>query len=128
MLSPVAHAIEQVRQAFAPSDLVIEEDGSGGAYVIIEVVDLGPKFTPQQSWLGGHITAQAPYSDVYPLYASGGLVRTDGRPFQAPLSLGHQFRGRPALQISRKSNRFDPALQTPASKFVKVLHYLRNEV
>jgi hypothetical protein len=127
MLSPVAHAIEQIRLAFAPSAVTVDDDGSGGAYVIVEVVDLGPKFVPQHSWLGGHLTAQTPYSDVYPIYGGGELLRADGRPFQPPLSLGHQFRGRPALQISRRSNRLDPQLQTPALKFSKVLHYLRND-
>jgi hypothetical protein len=125
MLSPVALAIEQIRSTFAPATLTVEEDGQGGAFVIVENVDFGAKYRPQTSWLGGHLTPQTPYSDVYPLYAAGNVVRVDGRPFVAPISPGQQFRGRPAIQISRRSNRLDPQWQTPAVKFSKVVHFMR---
>lgn len=128
MLSPVALAIEQIRAAFAPSTVLVEEDGSGGAYVVVEAVDLGAKYCPPHTWLGGHLTPQTPYSDVYPLFMAGDVVRVNGQPFQPPLSLGHNFRGRPAIQISRRTNRLDPQLQTPALKFSKVLYYLRHEI
>jgi hypothetical protein len=127
MTPEVERAVSAIRDSFEGANVVVEEDGAGGAYVIVEVVELGPRFTPSRTWLGGHLTAQVPYSDVYPLFIGADVRWADGRGFSAPLSLGHSFRGRAAIQVSRRSNRRDPKLETPICKFNKVLHWLRYE-
>lgn len=127
MTPEVERAVRAIRESFQGANVVVEEDEAGGAYVIVEGVDLGPRFTPSITWLGGHLTAQVPYSDVYPLFIGAEVRWADGRGFCAPLSLGHNFRGRVAVQVSRRSNRRDPKLETPICKFNKVLHWLRYE-
>lgn len=127
MVPEVERAVAAIRESFEGANVVAEEDGAGGAYVTVDGVELGPRFTPSRTWLGGHLTAQVPYSDVYPLFIGAEVRWADGRSFSAPLSLGHNFRGRAAIQVSRRSNRRDPKLETPICKFNKVLHWLRYE-
>lgn len=127
MLPPVLEAVETIRKAFPDSVVEAKDDGSGGAYVIVEVVPLGEKYVPQSTWMGGHIPPQFPYTDIYPLFIGAEVRLTSGAPFTAPITANHTFCGRVALQISRKSNRLDPALQTAACKFLKVLYWLTHQ-
>jgi len=126
MTPGVQKAIEQLRAAFPDAELTIQPDSNGGAYVFVEQIDVGPKFTPRKTWMGAHLVPQLPYADVYPLFIGGDVTRTDGRPFVAPIS-PVPFQGRLALQISRRSNRHDPQAQSAATKFLKVLHWLEME-
>lgn len=126
MNSNVEQAVNALREAFPQAQLAIEEDGAGGAYVRVEPVELGARFKPERTWIGGHLPPQLPYADVYPLFIGSDVVMADGRPCSAPVTSGHNFRGSPALQISRRTNRLDPTVQTAAMKFQKVLHWLRN--
>jgi hypothetical protein len=127
MTPEVERAVTAIRETFEGATILVEEDGAGGAYVIIEDVDLGLRFNPSKTWLGGHLTVQVPYSDVYPLFIGAEVKWADGRAFSAPISHGHNFRGRGAIQVSRKSNRRDPKFEKPVTKFNKVLHWLRYE-
>lgn len=126
MNSNVEQAVGALCTAFPDAAVTVEEDGAGGAYVQIEPVDLGPRFTPGHTWMGGHLPPQLPYADVYPLFIGAEVAHADGRAFSPPITPGHNFRGRAALQVSRRTNRLDPATQTAALKFQKVLHWLRN--
>jgi len=60
----VAKAIDELKRAFPCSDVSIREDGDGGAYVIVENVEIGSRFEPSTTWLGGHIPALYPYADI----------------------------------------------------------------
>lgn len=124
MNQDVAEAIEQLRCAYPATELTISEDGQGGAYVIVETVDLGKRFTPQTSWMGGHITALYPCADIYPVFIDAAVRRADGRPFQVPITPGASFLGRPALQVSRINRHVQLGGQTAVMKFAKVLDFL----
>lgn len=124
MNQDVATAIDELRKAFAPSEITVSEDGQGGAYVIVETVAIGDRFQPSVSWLGGHIPALYPAADIYPVFMGAGVKRADGVELQAPVTSGHNFRGRPAIQISRRNNQVHLAPQTAVAKFAKVLHFL----
>lgn len=127
MLPPVVEAVDGLRKAFSQSAIVAKDDGSGGAYVIVEPVNLGAKFTPEATWIGAHIPPQFPYADIYPLFIGADVRFANGAAFVPPITPNHAFCGRPALQISRKTNRLDPALQTAACKFQKVLYWLTQQ-
>ena len=124
MKQHVADAIDELGRAFPASTVASREDGSGGAYVIVEDVEIGPKFEPSTTWLGGHITATYPYADIYPLFMGDDVRRVDGLAFEGPVSGGAQFEQRSALQISRRYNRTQGFPQTAVAKFLKVLHFL----
>lgn len=127
MLAKVVEAIEGLKLAFPDAAIETHEDGAGGARVIVHPVTLGAGFAPQTTWMGGHITAQCPYADIYPIFIGSDVHRTSGRQFEAPVTAGHNFNGRPALQISRRTNRLEPTLQTAAIKFQKVLHWFNSQ-
>lgn len=127
MLPPVAEAVEALQKAFPDSVVDIKDDGSGGAYVIVESVTLGPKFIPQTTWIGGHIPPQFPYADIYPVFMGANVRFASGAPFVSPITPNHTFCGRVALQISRRTNRLEPTLQTAVCKIQKVLYWLTQQ-
>lgn len=127
MTPGVQQALAEIQRVFDGAQIAVEEDRAGGAYVVISPVEIGPKYTPDTTWIGGHLPPQLPYSDIYPLFISNEVRRVNGVGFSPPIQPVQPFRGHPALQISRRSNRFDPNLQTAASKFLKVIHWLKTE-
>ena len=124
MKQNVRNAIEELKLAFPSSEVCIKEDGDGGAYVVVEDVEIGDRYKPSSTWLGGHITALYPYADIYPLFIANNVRRVDGVAFEAPVTDGPQFFDRPALQVSRRNNHTQNYPQTAVAKFVKVLHFL----
>ena len=124
MKQNVANAIEELTRAFPASDISSQEDGEGGAYVIVEDVAIGSRYRPSSTWLGGHITALYPYADIYPLFIADDVQRADGVAFEPPVTPGAQFLQRTALQISRRNNQMQQDPQTAVAKFLKVLHFL----
>ena len=125
MKQHVANAIEELKRAFPSSSVCSREDGSGGAYVVVEAVAIGDRYRPSSTWLGGHVTALYPYADIYPLFMGDNVRRVDGVAFVAPVTPRAQFFGRPALQISRRNNHTQNYPQTAVAKFMKVLHFLK---
>ena len=124
MKRDVAEAIEELKQAFPSSAVTADEDGQGGVYAFVERVDIGPRFAPSITWMGGHIAALYPYADIYPVFIDAAVSRIDGRGFDPPITHGHNFAGRPAIQISRRNNQVQNCRQTAVAKFVKVLDFL----
>ena len=120
----VAQAVEELDRAFPSSSVVSREDGQGGAYVIVEDVDIGPKYKPSSTWLGGHITALYPYADIYPLFIGADVSRVNGAAFKPPVTIGAQFEQRSALQVSRRNNHTQNFPQTAVAKYLKVLQFL----
>lgn len=121
----VARAVEEIRGHFPGNPVTIKPDGSGGAFVTLEDVWLSPLYQQADTWVGFQITFQYPYADVYPHFVRHDLRRVDGR------SLGEgtgssPFDGRPAIQLSRRNNHLDPAVDTALLKLLKVLEWLRH--
>ena len=128
MRSTVAEAIDELGRAFRSSGISSREDGQGGAYVIVEQVDIGPKYRPETTWLGGHLTELHPYADIYPLFMAAEVCRVNGVAFEAPVTTGVSFEGRPALQISRRNNHTQHFPQSALDKFLKVQQFLKDLV
>lgn len=124
MKTDVSNAIADLQRAFPCSTIDVIADGEGGASFTIEKLDLGDRYKPREAWLGAHIPAQYPYADIYPLFMDPAVQRSDGVPFEAPITHGAQFNGQPAIQISRRNNHAQTHPQTAVSKIVKVLDFL----
>lgn len=138
MTPEVATAIEELRKHFQGKPFQIEEDARGGAFVVIDGVELQGPYTQADSWVGFHITHTCPYADVYPHFLRGDLTRRDGAVLGEAMGTGHQFpqpdalprnaklTSRPAVQVSRRSNHREPnsALETPLIKLLKVLKWI----
>jgi hypothetical protein len=121
----VSTAIDELRRQFQAARLTALEDGQGGAYVVIEPIDLGPRFSPNSTWFGFQIPAQYPYADIYPVFMGAEVRRIDNTPFVAPVTNGHTFQGRRAIQISRRSAAAQAGSQTATAKLLKVLDFLQ---
>ena len=126
MKPDVAKAIEELEQAFPSSVVTISEDGEGGSYVVVEAVHIGNRFVPHETWMGGHIPALYPYADIYPVFIDASVRRRDGNGFNVPVTNGHVFQGRPAIQISRRNNRIQNSPQSAVAKFLKVIYFMEN--
>lgn len=124
MKPAVEQAVAEIKAAYPDSPVTVCEDGEGGAYVIVEEVDVGSLYQPPRTWVGFRITFQYPYADTYPHYVRGDLGRIDGRPLGEGMSVNTTFEGRSAVQISRRSNRLDPRTETAIVKLQKVLIWL----
>lgn len=125
MRTEVTAAIEELKRQFPESVFTASEDGQGGAYVFMEPVVLGARYEPEGNWLGFQIPAQYPYADIYPMFMGADCHRKDGVGFTAPVTLGHNFQGRPAIQISRRSGAAQNGGQKATAKVLKVLDFLR---
>src|SRR5687767_12091793 len=105
MTPSVAAAIEGLTKAFPNATVtVLTEDGNGGAFVFVDGIELGPKFSPTKTWFGAQLPASLPYADVYPLFMGAEVKRADGVALSGPLS-GLNWQGRQAIQVSRRNNR-----------------------
>lgn len=126
MTPEVVRAVEQVRKTCVDYTVTAEPECQGGAYVIVTGVPVGGQYTPCMSWVGFLIPYLYPHGDVYPHFLDGALRRTDGSPLGAAFSGVMDWRGRPAVQVSRKSNCWNPATDTAAGKLLKVLDWVRS--
>jgi hypothetical protein len=124
MKTEVATAIEELRRQFSDATLTVRDDGQGGAYVLMDGVGLGGRFHVEKTWVGFHIPAQYPYADIYPVLIGAEVTRVDGEPFSTPVTPGHYFEGRPAIQVSRRSGAAQNGLQRATAKVLKVLDFL----
>ncbi len=119
----VQKAIDEIKAAYPDVPVVVREDGDGGAYVIVEKVDIGQIYKEGTSWLGFRIVFAYPNADTYPHYVRGDLARIDGRPLGEAIS-STTFEGRSSIQISRRSKHINPHTETALIKLHKVLSWL----
>jgi hypothetical protein len=124
MKPEVATGVDELKRQFEGSSLTARDDGQGGAYVVIDPVSLGPRFRPSSTWMGFHIPAQYPYADIYPVFIGADVGRVDGVPFAPPVTAGHHFEGKPAIQVSRRNSNAQSGLQKASTKILKVLDFL----
>lgn len=124
MNEAVKRAVDEIRGAFPESPVAAQDDDQGGAWIVIDEIAVGELYTAARSWLGFRITFQYPNADVYPHFVRSDLLRKDGRPLGDGITGGHTFLGRPALQLSRRSTRLNPATDTALLKLMKVVQWL----
>jgi Prokaryotic E2 family E len=128
MKAEVAIGIDELRRQFAGATFTVREDNQGGAFVVIEPFALSPKYSPSVTWIGFQIPAQYPYADIYPVFIGANVSRANGAPFVVPITRGHQFEGRPAIQVSRRNGTAQSGVQKVTTKILKVLDYLERHV
>ncbi|MGX4690706.1 hypothetical protein [Streptomyces sp. JNUCC 63] len=121
----VAEAVEAVRAQFADHPVAATPDGAGGAFVIIDDLPIGSSYTAPTSWLGFHISTAYPDADIYP-HCTGVVARADGQP-HGPAIQSVTWRDRSALQISRRSNRRDRAVDTAALKAERICRWFADQ-
>lgn len=125
MATTIEEILEILRLDFPDSNVTYASDGSGGGAAIVDPVDLGPQYTPRESWIGAQLTPALPFADIYPVFIDGAIARSDGKEHRAPISKGHSFAGRSAIQVSLRTNNLMATVEAAASKFTKALHFIR---
>jgi len=121
----VLNAVDEVRHTFPDTTVTFEPDGAGGAWVTIAEVPLGSAFVTPTSWMVFQITFPYPEADVYPHFVRPDLQRKDGAAFGDGFALTSYGEANvSAMQLSRRSNRLNPAVDTAATKALKVLRWL----
>lgn len=126
MTPEVAAAVAEVKQAFPDQSVEVIPEAQGGAYVIVDDLPIGERFAPSTTWVGFLITFQYPDADVYPFFVRPDLKRADGAQLPGGLSGPTVWNNRSAVQVSRRSNRWMPGVDTAATKLAKVLSWLRS--
>lgn len=133
MTDDVRNAIGELEQSFPGHEVRTLEDGEGGAYVLVEGLTLGERFAPPISWVGFHITHPYPDADVYPHFIAGDIsyigtaANANGYPEgMAPSQTMPGF-DLAAIQISRRSNRWNPDRDTAALKLTRILDWVRGQ-
>jgi len=124
----VEQAIEQIRLQFPASPVLVKEDEQGGAYVVVDSVDLGDKYTvsTRATWIGFLIPFQYPFADIYPHHVRPDLTRVDGQPLGEGMGLSRfEGFGRDSTQFSRRSNHRDSGLETALHKLLKVIQWAK---
>ena len=122
----VEKAAKEIRCTFEWSDVDMESDGGGGAVVVVRRVPMGYPYVQAEVWFGFHITFQYPYADVYPHFTNADLARLDGCGLGSGFGTA-SFRGQPAIQVSRRSNKLNPATDTAALKLLKVVAWMKSQ-
>lgn len=125
MTPEVEAAVKEVEQSFPGSRVEVEPDSDGGALVIVWDLGIGPTYVPETVWVGFRITFQYPRADVYPHFLDPAIRRKDGHALGEGFSNTTDWRGRPVVQVSRRSNRLNPETDTAATKLAKVLEWVR---
>ncbi|WP_330474644.1 hypothetical protein [Terrabacter sp. C0L_2] len=113
----VQSAIDSLRGHFG-QEPEVTPDGAGGAHVVIKEVAVGTTYDPAATWMGFHLNAAYPHSDVYPHYV-GRVERSDQQAHGSAVQ-AVEWQGRPALQLSRRSNRWNPTTDNATLKAEKV--------
>lgn len=133
MTPEVEAAVEEIRCQFPEVSAV--PDGNGGAYVTISSVSLSAKFMPRKVWVKFQIVPTYPAADVYPHFIQPDVrivnaTHPEGNPLGEATSVGSYTHGNDtftAIQLSRKSNNFNPTIDTALLKLLKIIDWLENK-
>lgn len=127
MTPEVEQAIVEIKAAFEGHRVDVMPEPQGGAYVVVHDLMIGDHYNPQVTWFGFLITFQYPNADVYPHFIDGGVKRADSRAHGGGFSGPTTWPGSAGqvIQVSRRSNRWNPAFDTAATKLAKVLEWVR---
>ena len=127
MTPEVEIAIAELMQVFAEHNIDVDPEDQGGAYVVVHDLGIGEHYTPSLTWIGFTINFQYPRSDVYPHFIDPDIHRIDGAGFGQGISGPTNWHNRSAIQISRRSNHWNPTYDTATIKLLKVLEWIRKQ-
>ncbi|MFB6340546.1 hypothetical protein ACE1ET_02435 [Saccharicrinis sp. FJH62] len=124
MKKEVIDAIHELQEAYGEDNIEVKPDGNGGALIVVKNIDIGDKFIPSKIWCGFHINHMYPMSDVYPHFVNSDLQFNGGSDLKGPYQK-REWNARNSIQVSRRSKRWNPALDTALLKLEKVIQFIR---
>ena len=126
MTPEVEKAVEEIKDVFSGHEIDVEAVADGGVRVIIHDIKLNDTYDPQQTWVGFIIGFQYPRADVYPHYIDPAIKRQDGKILGEGFSGPMEWQKMNCVQVSRRSNKLDPSIDTAATKLVKVIEWIKS--
>lgn len=126
MTDEVEEAIQELKDVYGEQNVSATPDQQGGAYVFVQNLDIGGKYTPSIIWCGFYLTHMYPTPDVYPHFVNPDLQRADRTPLSSTFQKV-QWQNRDAIQVSRRSNHWNPSLDTAQLKLEKVLKWMKEQ-
>lgn len=123
MNTVIAQALAEIEVMFSSSTVTAVED-ENGVWVVVDPVDIGPLWTPRLTMLGFYIANTYPYADVYPHFIGADVARAQGGGYIEAVTPNGSLNGRPAVQVSRRSHRWNPANDTAALKAQRIIDWL----
>jgi hypothetical protein len=136
MKPAVARAIEELTAGAPGGEVRALPDVDGGAFVIVDGIEIGSCFDPATSWIGFHLTWPYPDADVYPHFIDAGIryVGSGKAPNEHPdgnlptsLTRGAEMPGfdLKAIQVSRRSNHRAADTDTALRKLLRIVDFLK---
>jgi Prokaryotic E2 family E len=122
--APVELAIGELDSDF--DRIEVEPDGAGGAFLTIKNLELGEGWKPPHSDIAFQILFNYPYAPVYPFYVTAALERADGGAFPQALQRV-TWRGREAVQVSLRANRWQPQHDNASGAVTQVRHWFQTQ-
>ena len=127
MTPEVENAVQEIKDLFSDKEIEVEGLNDGGARVIVKDIELSSNYIPQVTWIGFIIGFQYPRADVYPHFIDPTIKRVDenalGEGFSGPV----EWQSRNCIQVSRRSNKLDPSIDTAATKLAKVINWINSK-
>jgi hypothetical protein len=123
LAQPLAVALDELNRDFG--SLHAEPDGSGGVVVTVGSVEAGERWRPIVVPIEFQLLYNYPFAAIYPYYTTIELQRVDGEPWPPALQRV-EWRGRQMVQISLRSTRWQPGIETASSSLAQVRHWLHN--
>lgn len=127
MTPEVKKAIEEIKTLFSKNKVESEAVSDGGARVIVHNIQLTETYIPRTTWVGFIIGFQYPRADVYPHHIDHTIKRVDGNLLGQGFSEKMKWQEQDCIQVSRKSNKLDPNVDTAATKLAKVIEWINSK-
>jgi len=133
MKPDVERGIDQIRKHFADSAVSVKEDNNGGAYVLVDPIDVGAGYSEdtRKTWIGFHLAYNYPIPDIYPHHVRPDLHRVDGSTLPSGMHVGNTFAGfdKPSVMISRRTTESSSWIdQTALVKLLKIIEWCGGEI
>jgi hypothetical protein len=116
----IAAAVAELERDFG--SVAVEPDGEGGAFVRVEDVDVGEGWVPRLVPIEFQVQYNYPFAAIYPYYTVPEIRRANGSGWPSGLQRV-DWRGRQVAQISLRSPRWQPNIETAASNLAQVRHW-----
>lgn len=122
--SEVATGIAELESAF-PDRVCHEPDGSGGAYVTVDAIQLGGHWTRPSAPLTFHMAYNYPASAIYPFYLPAEVIPANGPlpPALQPV----QWRERSVIQVSLRHTNWDPRRDNAVGAAMQTQDWLQRQ-
>lgn len=119
-------ALAELEASFRSHAVTHVAEDNGNVIVWVADLDIGAQYKPAVSTIAFVLSVHYPAADVYPHYLVGNPVRVSGAELGAGMTRP-RWRDAEVVQVSRKSNRWNPAVDTAAIKLAKVLEWVRGQ-